>query len=66
LTEDQRDLRLAIELDDGGLLHFVVQIVTLASPLTDTSEDGETTVGLGDVVLRLVSYATDKIPAFIQ
>jgi hypothetical protein len=31
----------------------VVQIVTLASTLTDTSEDRVTTVGLGDVVLPL-------------
>ena len=51
LTEHQGDLRLAIKLNDGGLLHFVVQIVTLTGTLTDTSEDGETTVGLGDVVL---------------
>jgi hypothetical protein len=30
----------------------VVQIVTLTSTLTDTSEDGVTTVGLGNVVLH--------------
>lgn len=52
LTEDKSDLGLALKLDDGSLLHFVVQIVTLTGTLTDTSEDGETTVGLGDVVLR--------------
>ena len=52
LTEHQRDLGLAIKLNDGGFLHFVVQIVTLTSTLTDTGEDRETTVGLGDVVLR--------------
>lgn len=51
LTEDQGDLGLALKLNDGGLLHFVVQIVTLTGTLTDTGEDGETTVGLGDVVL---------------
>jgi len=51
LTEDKGDLGLAIKLDDTSLLHFVVQIVTLTSSLTDTGEDGETTVGLGDVVL---------------
>ena len=51
LTEHQRHLGLAIKLDNRGLLHFVVQIVTLASSLADTSEDGETTVSLGDVVL---------------
>jgi hypothetical protein len=33
----------------------VVQIVTLTGSLTDTGEDGETTVGLGDVVLVMVS-----------
>lgn len=53
LTEDQRHLGLAVELDDGSLLHFVVQIVTLTGTLTDTSEDGETTVSLGNVVLVL-------------
>lgn len=51
LTENQRHLGLAVELDDTGLLHFVVQVVTLTGTLADTSEDGETTVGLGDVVL---------------
>ena len=39
LTEDESDLGLAVELNDTGLLHFVVQIVTLTSTLTDTSED---------------------------
>jgi hypothetical protein len=52
LTEHQSDLGLAIELNDRCLLHFVVQIVTLTSTLTDTSEDRETTVSLGDVVLQ--------------
>jgi hypothetical protein len=52
LTEDKSDLGLALELDDRSLLHFVVQIVTLTGTLTDTSEDGETTVGLGNVVLQ--------------
>jgi hypothetical protein len=55
LTKYQRDLGLAIELDDGGFLHFVVQIVTLTGSLTDTGEDGETTMGLGDVVLESIS-----------
>jgi hypothetical protein len=51
LTEDKSDLGLAIKLNDGSLLHLVVQIVTLTGTLTDTGEDGETTVGLGNVVL---------------
>jgi hypothetical protein len=55
LTEDQSDLGLAIKLNDGGLLHFVVQIVTLTSTLADTSEDRVTTVGLGDVVDQLLN-----------
>lgn len=55
LTEDQGDLGLAIKLNDGCLLHFVVQIVTLTGTLTDTSEDGVTTVGLGDVVDELLN-----------
>jgi hypothetical protein len=54
LTEHQGDLGLAIKLNDGSLLHFVVQIVTLTSTLTDTSEDGVTTVSLGDVVDQLL------------
>jgi len=52
LTEHQGDLRLAIEVDDTSLLHFVVQIVALTGTLTYTGEDGETTVSLGDVVLH--------------
>jgi peptide chain release factor 1 len=55
LTEHQGDLGLAIELNDGSLLHFVVQIVTLTGSLTDTSEDGVTTVSLGDVVDELLN-----------
>lgn len=55
LTEDQGDLGLAVKLNDGSLLHFVVQIVTLTGTLTDTSEDGVTTVGLGDVVDKLLN-----------
>ena len=50
LTEHQGDLGLAIQLNDGSLLHFMVQIITLTSTLTDTSEDRVTTVSLGDVV----------------
>jgi hypothetical protein len=52
LTEDQGHLGLSIKLNDTGLLHFVVQIVTLTGTLADTSEDGVTTVSLGDVVLK--------------
>jgi len=54
LTKDQGDLGLAIKLNDRGLLHFVVQIVALTGALADTSEDGVTTVGLGDVVDELL------------
>ena len=52
LTEDERHLGLALEVDDTSLLHLVVQVVTLTSTLTDTTEHGVTTVGLGDVVLE--------------
>jgi peptide chain release factor 1 len=55
LTEDQSDLGVTIKLDDTGLLHLVVQIVTLTGTLTDTTENGVTTVGLGNVVLHHVS-----------
>jgi hypothetical protein len=58
LTEHQRDLGLAIELNDFGFLHFVVQVVALTGTLADTSENRETTVGLGDVVLESVSINT--------
>ena len=51
LTEDESDLGVTLELDDTGLDHFVVEIVTLTSTLADTAEHGETTVSLGDVVL---------------
>lgn len=53
LTEHQSNLGLALEVNDTSLLHFVVQIVTLTGTLTDTSEDGVTTVSLGDVVLNI-------------
>lgn len=52
LSEHQCDLGFTLELNDTSLLHFVVQIVTLTSTLTNTSEDGVTTVGLGNVVLH--------------
>lgn len=55
LSEDQSHLGLAIEVDDLRLLHLMVQIVTLTSTLSDTSEDGITTVGLGDVVDELLN-----------
>lgn len=54
LTEDQGDLGLAIQLNDGCLLHFMVQIVTLTGALADTGEDRVTTVGFGDVVDELL------------
>lgn len=52
LTEHKGDLGVTLKLDDTGLLHLVVQIVTLTGTLTDTTEHGVTTVGLGDVVLK--------------
>lgn len=51
LTENECDLGVALEVNDTSLLHFVVQIVTLTGTLTNTGEDGETSVGLCDVVL---------------
>lgn len=58
LTEYQSDLRLAIKLNDGCFLHFVVQIVTLTGTLTDTCEDRVTTMGFGNVVLVGVSFCS--------
>jgi hypothetical protein len=43
----------AVSLDDTRVNHFVVQIVTFTGTLTDTGEDGETTVSLSDVVNKL-------------
>jgi len=44
---------IVLEGDDTTLNHLVVQIITLTSSLTDTGEDGVTTMGLGDVVNKL-------------
>ena len=52
LTENESDLGVTLKVDDTGLNHLVVQVVTLTGTLTDTSEDGETTMSLSDVVLR--------------
>merc|ERR1719350_2453074 len=54
LSVHQGDLGgLVLEGDDTTLNHLVVQIVALPGPLTDTSEHGETTVSLGNVVNQL-------------
>jgi peptide chain release factor 1 len=50
LTKDKSTLGLTLELDDTSFNHFVVKIVTLTSTFTDTTEDGVTTVSLGNVV----------------
>lgn len=41
---------LVLEGNDTTFNHFMVEIVTLASALTDTSKHRVTTMGLGDVV----------------
>jgi hypothetical protein len=56
LTEHKSDLGVTLKLDDTSLLHLVVQIVTLTGTLTDTTEHGVTTVGLGNVVLKGRKY----------
>jgi hypothetical protein len=53
LTEHKGNLRLAVELDNLGLLHLVVQVISLTRSLSDTGEHGVTTVCFGNVVLRL-------------
>lgn len=53
LSVDQDALGLASKVNNLGLHHFEVEIGTLTSTLADTSEDGETTVTLGDVVNKL-------------
>jgi hypothetical protein len=52
LAEDQRHLGFAVKLDDACFLHFVVQVVTLTSPLADASEHRITAMGLCNVVLK--------------
>lgn len=42
-----------LEVDDTSLNHLVVEIVTLTGTLTDSGEDGVTSVSLGDVVNQL-------------
>lgn len=59
LTKHQGDLGLAVELDDRGLLHFMVQIVTLTGSLTHTGKDRVTTMGLRNVVLIMVSASNN-------
>lgn len=56
LTEHKGHLGVTLELNDTSLLHFVVQVVTLTGTLTDTTEDGVTTVSLGNVVLLLLDH----------
>eukprot|EP00128_Syssomonas_multiformis_P016704 Colp12_sorted_trinity150504_noHs@24768 len=54
LTVHKGSLRTrAVQLDHTRLDHLVVEIVTLTGTLTDTSEHGVTTVGLGNVVDKL-------------
>jgi hypothetical protein len=48
LAEDHRHL-----VEDVGVLHFVVEVVTLASTLANTGKNRETRVLLGDVVDQL-------------
>src|SRR5204862_3991948 len=55
LAIDQRDFGFSeiILLDDTGLGHFVVEIIALAAAFTNTGEDGDTTMELGDIVNEL-------------
>ena len=54
LSVHQGDLgSLVLEGDDTTLNHLMIQIVALPGPLADTSEHGETTVSLGNVVDKL-------------
>jgi hypothetical protein len=51
LAKHKGDLRLAIEVDDLGFLHFVIQVVAFTGTLADTRKNRVTTVGFGDIVL---------------
>jgi len=48
-------------LDDTSLNHLVVKIVSLSGPLSNTSEDGVTSVSLGDVVDELLNLEAVKV-----
>lgn len=54
LSENESHLGLSLKVDDTSLNHLSVKIVTLSGSLTDTGEDGETTMGLGNVVNQLL------------
>lgn len=51
LAKDQGHLGLSRQINDAGFLHFVVQIITLSRPLSNSSEDRVTTMRFGDIVL---------------
>src|SRR5262249_35730897 len=55
LAVNQRDLGFAevFLVDNAGLGHFGVKVVSLTSALTHTSEDRDTAVELGDVINQL-------------
>jgi hypothetical protein len=44
---------ISFDINDTGFNHFVVEIVTFTGSLSDTSEHGVTTMGLGDIVNKL-------------
>lgn len=50
LTEDESDLGVTLEVDDTGLNHLVVQVVTLTGTLTDTCADMSETAEREQVV----------------
>ncbi len=55
LAIDERHLRtFAIELDDAGIDHFLVEVVALAGTLADAGEHRAAAMGLGDVVDQLL------------
>ena len=53
LSVDKGSLGAWSELNDTRLNHFVVKIITLSCSFSDTSEHGETTVKLSNVVNQL-------------
>ena len=49
LTIDESDAGVTFKVDSTSFNHLVVKIVTLTSTFIHTTEDRETTMGLGDV-----------------
>ena len=53
LAVDQRRLGVAVDVDNAGFHHLVIEVVTLAGPLSNAGENRVAAVGFRDVVDQL-------------